>query len=308
MGAACSAVPADGSVRLSQSQKIEYLKKTPFFLYLDESLLIQFADCFTKNKKIPAGEKVPVAVNDIYVVASGDIEITTTLPSENKNSGNTKGYLCNKVAGDIINKGQSQKDAKRKVSHAKLGTFVSVDDLQITTRTEALLLGSDPALFEAFVDAHPEIKTSIDLITKSNIADSLKPLPFLKDIKATQLQLLAAMCRYEAFDTNTNIFNQGDSGDKLYMVLEGSCDVHSTKDIDAIAQGDRRFRKSFHKTMNGELFSGEKKTGGTDTADTADTAKESSPRGGSPRDSTDDGEVHLATLKGGSYFGETALM
>lgn len=69
---------------------------------------------FLQNKHVPADEKVNVSSSDIFIVASGELTISTTLPSENKQSGNTKGYLCKKMPGDIINKGQAQKDAKRK--------------------------------------------------------------------------------------------------------------------------------------------------------------------------------------------------
>jgi CRP-like cAMP-binding protein len=240
-------------------------------------------------------------------VATGELKITTTLPSDNKAAGNAKGYLCNKVAGDIINKGQAQKDAKRKVSQAKLGNLVSVDDLNIETRTDSLLLGMDEAMFDTFLTKHSSIRPSMELITKSNIADSLKQLPFLQGIKESQMNLLAAMCRYEAFDEKAYIFNQGDSGDKLYMVLNGTCDVLANKDMETAQpepQG-RKFRRSMNKTVNGELFSTARDTGlSTEkkSDETADTTSSPRPSG------VDEEHVHLATLETGSYFGETALM
>ena len=52
MGAACTTEGA-GGLSLSQKEKVEFLKKTPFFLYLDNSQLNEFADCCTKVSRYP---------------------------------------------------------------------------------------------------------------------------------------------------------------------------------------------------------------------------------------------------------------
>ena len=86
------------------------------------------------------------------------MEITTSLPSEHKQSGHTKGYLCNKVAGDIINKNQAQSEAKMRVSQAKLGKFMAEEDMTVTAKVDSVLLGIDREAFEGFLAVNEELR------------------------------------------------------------------------------------------------------------------------------------------------------
>ena len=62
--------------------------------------------------------------DDVFIIAIGELSLAVTLPSSNKHSSNSKGFLANKVSGDIVNKGDAEESAKRRVSSAKLQTFV----------------------------------------------------------------------------------------------------------------------------------------------------------------------------------------
>ena len=44
---ACSSLQV-GNSSVSHSTKVEFIKKTPFFMYLDDRKCSEFADCFTK--------------------------------------------------------------------------------------------------------------------------------------------------------------------------------------------------------------------------------------------------------------------
>ena len=202
---------------------------------------------------------------------------------------------------------QVEKDAKRRVSHAKLQDYV--EDVNLFAKVDTVLMVCDSEKFEKFLSEQESIRPEIENITKSDIGGYLEPLPFLKGIKESQITVLAAMCRYEAMDASTNLFAQGDDGDKLYILLAGQCDVLIDKDADADAEKTsprsgspkpntgRAFRKSIAKTKNGELFSEGYKN---------EKAEDLSPRASGQSD--DESQTFLASLKAGDYFGETALM
>ncbi|GMH73829.1 hypothetical protein TrLO_g7099, partial [Triparma laevis f. longispina] len=124
MGACNSVLAGADGAKISESQKIAYLKNTPFYLYLDDAHLGAFAACFNKSRRIQAGQFLMGGNEDIFVVASGEMSLAVTLPSSNTKSGNSKGFLASKVAGDIVNKADTTTMAKRRVSNAKLQTFV----------------------------------------------------------------------------------------------------------------------------------------------------------------------------------------
>ena len=242
---------------------------------------------------------------DIYIIALGELTLSTTLPSNDIKTGNLKGYLCKKSAGDIVNRAQTNMDAKRKVSNAKLQHFI--EDVTMSAEVDTTMMCADTELFENFLAENPALRPEIEAITKSLIADLLHKLPFLTGTKASQISMLGAMCRYEAVAAKSRVFNEGDLGDKLYIILSGKCNVTANRRVD-IQKGrqedERNFRQraSLHKTTNGELF--------------ADVSKMApgSPRvvpalpGATIPDSPDADHVLLAELQNGDYFGETALM
>ena len=113
----------------------------------------------------------------------------------------------------------------------------------------------DMAKYKEYLDKNPTLKEGIEAITHSNIADFMAPLPFLKGIKETQRSMLAAMCKYEALDTGEDLFREGDEGDKIYILLQGSCSVIAYRDKSIISSTDREFRSTLNHTKNGEIFS-----------------------------------------------------
>jgi len=67
--------------------------------------------------KVKAGEEVPVFDGNIYIVVDGEIELNTTIPSqENLKVESAQGYLCKKRSGDILTALQTKKDINEKVS------------------------------------------------------------------------------------------------------------------------------------------------------------------------------------------------
>lgn len=101
-------------VKLSRERRIEYLKKTPFFLYLHGDDLEEFASCFSMAQSFLANETLTLDQEVVYIVSEGELELRTTLPHAHSKVENS-GYLCKKAVGDIISKPQAQRQAARKV-------------------------------------------------------------------------------------------------------------------------------------------------------------------------------------------------
>ena len=64
--------------------------------------------------------------------------------------------------------------------------------------------------------------------------------------------MLAGMCRYEAIAENQIVFEEGDKGDKLYILLSGQCSVNVKRASDD--SGQLLPSKRMFSTANGELF------------------------------------------------------
>mmetsp|Transcript_68367 Transcript_68367/g.101546 ORF Transcript_68367/g.101546 Transcript_68367/m.101546 type:complete len:136 (+) Transcript_68367:687-1094(+) len=102
-------------------------------------------------------ETIPIKSDSIYVIADGEIELSTIIPSENTKVDNL-GYLCKKRPGDIVNKRQTQKEAVRKVSYKSnktvyLGFITSHFTLkqEQTCENEVFAIKIDPYLLLAFL-------------------------------------------------------------------------------------------------------------------------------------------------------------
>jgi hypothetical protein len=88
---------------LSPQERIQYIKKSPFYLFLHDETLQEFGYCFPFLLRVKEGDIVNLDRNKVYIVAEGELELRTTLP-EPKGKIESKGYLCKKRPGDIISK------------------------------------------------------------------------------------------------------------------------------------------------------------------------------------------------------------
>jgi CRP/FNR family transcriptional regulator, cyclic AMP receptor protein len=57
----------------------------------------------------------------------------------------------------------------------------------------------------------------------------LKEVPFFQDMTVEQLKILAGACEEEFFAADTRIFNQGDPGGMLYVVVSGRVALEQEK-------------------------------------------------------------------------------
>ena len=101
--------------RIPLNERINIIKKSPFTLYFEGDTLKEFAECFPYFiDESRQGGTVLLNKNEIYIVASGEMELRSSVPSRHSKIENV-GYLCKKRPGDIISKIQEQKKAARKV-------------------------------------------------------------------------------------------------------------------------------------------------------------------------------------------------
>ena len=100
-----------------------------------------------------------------------------------------------------------------------------MDEVQINVKSPTKLLCSDKKLLDEFLKKYQHLNGPINSIISSQIEKHLMALPFLKGVKASQINVLAAMCRYEALDENQIIFEENTTGSKFYIILSGSASV-----------------------------------------------------------------------------------
>ena len=171
--------------------------------------------------------------------------------------------------------------AKLSLSAKKVVSLL--DEVKTTACSKTLLLCGDPNLLQSFLIKYPKLAEPINAIIQSHIQSLLAPLPFLSGIKESQQRLLAAMCRYEAFDANQVVFEENAPGSKLYIVLDGVAKVMSN------SGNNRNNVKALCRSLEFDKVN-------TNNQSSSSLMKE------------EDGLVELATLKAGDYFGETALI
>ena len=101
-----------------------------------------------------------------------------------------------------------------------------MDDVDIAScKDGTLLLSSNQSSMEAFMQKYPDLAESINVIMKNQIKDLLVTLPFLSKVKDTQMNVLAAMARYMALDSNQIVFEENSFGNTLYFLLNGEAGV-----------------------------------------------------------------------------------
>jgi adenylate kinase len=278
---------------LTAEQKIKFLKELPFFQYLTPETIEEFAECFTKTVRAKPGKTILLNVHAVYAVCEGEINLSTSFPEEGTKL-QTRGYLCRKRRGDIVNVCQTKQDVQRRMTVKSLKMKGLAEDIMTVGAGDApiLLLCGDMDALDKFSNAHPELSKPIVEILNTQIEDRLLAVPFLREIPKSKLSVLAAMCRYEAFESNQIVFEEDSAADRLFLVLSGVAQV--------VAKPGRvpSFRNA--PSESPQAIS-EQTVALKRSLECSCDRKSMLERRGAPL-------VPIAELKSGDYFGETALV
>ena len=276
-----------GGGPISVDKRIKILRESPFFQYLTAETIKEFADCFPNTVRTAPGKSIALDNRKIYIVAEGEIDLSASYPQKGSKI-EAKGYLCRKRQGDIVNVFETTQDVERHMSTVKSHLMKDlVEPIMITADTNTLLLCGDMSALNKFSQTHPELSKPIVQICTLQIEDRLLSVPFLQNISKSKLSVLAAMCRYEAYDTNTVVFEEDDSADKLFLVLSGVAQVIARADMNSSStEQSIALHRSFISSSTEQQLT---------------TTRSSAIEG-------DAQHVSIAELKSGDYFGETALV
>lgn len=276
---------------ITQEEAVTFLKKTPFHQYLSSESIEQFARCFLQVKRSDSGSRIELDSQRIYIVAEGEVDLSTTYPDGDAKVEAT-GYLCRKREGDIINLNQTKEDARKKATESSAHKINDLMEEIIVTacgKTETILLCADMNEVDSFTSGHPELSTVVASIISTQIEDKLLQIPFLQPVPSSKVSVLAAMCRYEAFDSNQTVFEHDDKADKLYLILNGVAQViareaPTSRGLHAISSRKQIFSEQTVALQRS-----------LECSCTRQTLLQSS-------------DIVIAELTSGDYFGETALV
>ena len=146
---------------------------------------------------------------------------------------NSLEVLCSKQPGDLITTNANinlanaiSSESNGSDSQGKVGKKLGAGStLMICDETTELLL-LDVQKFPRMREEMPNLGGIVDIMMNENVlVDSLKKVPFLDELSMAQLHTLSEMCKFECFKKGDSIFNEGDLGDKLYVVVNGSVSV-----------------------------------------------------------------------------------
>jgi adenylate kinase len=278
---------------LTAEQKIKYLKESPFFQYLTPETIGEFAECFTKTVRAKPGKSILLNAHAVYVVCEGEVNLSTSFPEEGTKL-QTRGYLCRKRRGDIVNVCRTKQDVQRRMTVKSSKVKGLAEEIMTVGAGDSpiLLLCGDMDALDMFSKAHPDLSKPIVEILNTQIEDRLLAVPFLREIPNSKLSVLAAMCRYEAFESNQIVFEEDSAADRLFLVLSGVAQVVA---------------KSGHVSSFRNVPSESPQAISEQTV-TLKRSLECSCDRKSMLQRRDTPLVPIAELKSGDYFGETALV
>jgi CRP-like cAMP-binding protein len=67
----------------------------------------------------------------------------------------------------------------------------------------------------------------------SEIQDVLKHCEFFKDLEKDNIREVANLCRIETYEAGESVFQQGDFGDRVYIIAEGQVSLERAVDLGA---------------------------------------------------------------------------
>jgi len=163
----------------------------------------------------------------------------STRSRSNRNSSGRHGFGLNIFNKKHENNRDAQTSAKWSFASKLSGRHTQTGDkfrgvMKLEAVEDSVLLFLDKGRQRKFLKKHPQLKDIVDVLMHAKIDNFLGRLPFIKASVCQEgneggehegLGMLSSVCKYEAFNEGEPIFCEGEYGDKLYIILKGSCAV-----------------------------------------------------------------------------------
>ena len=213
--------------------------------------LADFSACF-RPIHVKCGEEIPVSgkANDrlFFLVAEGAVEIHALVPTKSKKTDNVREFLAKKQMGDMVYMpsvrkliGESnaretveRENRENRSPHSHKNVLDLIDTVGIKSLENSTLLQLDWPLFEAkfgpLAERPAGSKLDISMlrsIMQTNLTDYLSRIPILEEISFGKLEMLSRLCHYCVKKEEDVIFEEGDKGDEVYIILSGEVRVEA---------------------------------------------------------------------------------
>lgn len=158
------------------------------------------------------------ASRDLYILLDGDVEII-------RNSNGQMEWLSELSAVSIFGEASLLDDTPRAA--------------QVTAKTKVTLLRVPVAFIRQVAEESQVIRHVEDFRNAILVNQFFASSPVFRSLSNESVEFLCSRGTLDYFDQNQVIFNQGESGDSIYMILRGSVDVevHGTM-VKRLMQGN----------------------------------------------------------------------
>lgn len=206
------------SSAISREQYNALISNHPYLKLLSGSEVSELAELafekhFAINKTIVTQGEL---IDCVYLIAKGEVEVACEIEISGKKELSPQAILRE---GEAIGLGISDFFSQTGVRTATL-----------TTLSETILIGWTLADFDKFLQVHASFKGSMQRIAKQMLRiNFIKQITPFEDLSHTQVAWLAQQVEHVTLPPDTIIFQEGDVGDKCYLVQFGKVEILTHK-------------------------------------------------------------------------------
>jgi CRP-like cAMP-binding protein len=197
-------------LNLTKEKKTEIIKDVILFQNIEESDKDQLLDCL-HSVSYEVGDLIIKQHDDgdrLFVLAEGKAQVEIEDLAGNSN---VVSYLSeNEFFGEIALLTSSERTASVRAVEKCTVLYLKKKD------------------FDTFLGLNPEKKEKI--MSTLDYLRLIKSIPLFRGISSSVINLFASQMDKEEFKKGDNIINQGDEGDKFYVILDGTVNVHVVRD------------------------------------------------------------------------------